>query len=306
MEVIFMNLKSAIFNMRDAIMDQQVGELKEEFIRDLELKNELKPGTLVFYFNHLTLQKKRSEQVNTAHDSKKVNRKWTKFEIEFMLQYIKERQEEGALNITEILEEVAQLLNRGYQSVNYKYYNLVKVKEKKKQQNQNGYQFTTIAEDEVPVLSTEMIHDYAPTAVTGQLNSSANVDLLDILSGLITNVQQLPGIQLNELLRSLYQLTNMALQNQDVVQQLEAVKAETFHEKEAMQEKLKKKEQQLIDEKRRNDELQEEVTKLAKEIIAFNQLGDAAKIQNLKSYNQRLNHILDGYDPVLKIAVNDN
>ena len=255
-----MNLKSAVFTMRETIMNQQVDELVEDFIHDLEVKNELKPGTLVFYFDHLTLQKNRSAQVNTSNDSKKVNRKWTKFEIEFMFQYIKERQEEGALNITEILEEVAQLLNRGYQSVNYKYYNLIKIKEKKEQQNQNGgYQFTTIAEDEVPVLSTELIQDYALTPSTKPLNASSDVDLLDILSGLITNIQQLPGIQLNELLRSLYQLTNMALQNQDVVQQLEDVKAETFHEKEALQEKLKKKEQQLIAEKRRNDELQEEV-----------------------------------------------
>lgn len=297
-----MSLKSAVFEMNEAIMNQPAGQLDENFIRNLEGKYQLRPGTLVFYFNHMVLQMNRSKQVNPSNDeSKKVNRKWTKFEIEMMFQYIKERQEEGALNITDILEEVAQVLNRGYQSVNYKYYNLIKANGKKETPKQYGYHFTTITEDEVPVISTEVIHDRVPIAVTPILASS-NDDLLDILSGLITNVQQLPGIQLNELLRSLYELTNLALQNQSTTQQMEAIKAESHHEKEALQDKLRKKEQQLLNEKRRNDELQQEILKLAKEITAFNLLGDAAKIQNLKSYNQRLNYIIDEFGMVMKVG----
>jgi uncharacterized protein YlxW (UPF0749 family) len=115
-------------------------------------------------------------------------------------------------------------------------------------------------------------------------------------------VQQLPGIQLNELLRSLYQLTNMALQNQDAVQQIANVKLESDLEKKALKEKLAAMEEQVALEKRRNDELQSEVRKLAKEIMTFSQLGDAAKIQNLKSYNQRLNYILDGSGVVVQVG----
>jgi hypothetical protein len=299
-----MSLKSALFEMKEALKNQQVGQLKEEFIYELETKNRLNTGTLVFYFNNLVmLSMNNSENVNQSPDhSKKINRKWTKIEIEFMVQYIKERQEEGALNITEILEEVAQLLNRGYQSVNYKYYTFIKEKHKKDESNQNSYHFTTITQTEVPVVSTEVIRDTPSVPQVTQMNPSQDYDLLDILSGLITNVQQLPGINLNEFLRSLYQLTNMALQNQDVVRQLDSIKSEINLEKEALREKLMKKEQLLLREKSRNDELQLEVSKLAKEITAFNLLGDAAKIQNLKSYNQRLNYIIDGFGIVLQVS----
>lgn len=129
----FMSLKNAVFEMKEALINQPDDLSEKDFTGDLEKRNELRPGTLVFYYNQLLLHLKRSEQVGPSHhDTKKVNRKWTKIEIEFMFQYIKERQDEGALNITEILEEVAKLINRGYQSVNYKYYSLVKAKGKRK------------------------------------------------------------------------------------------------------------------------------------------------------------------------------
>ena len=39
--------------------------------------------------------------------------------------------------------------------------------------------------------------------------------------------------------------------------------------------------------------------------MAFNQLSDAAKIQNLKSYNQRLNYIIDGFGIVIQVDSQD-
>jgi hypothetical protein len=252
----------------------------------------------------MLLSNQNSKFTNQSNDdSKKTNRKWTKSEVEFMFQYIKERLAEGALNITEILGEVAQFLNRGYQSVNYKYYSLVKENNKKHPSSQKAYQYTTISQKEVPVISSEVVRDISPPA--SQVNSVSPAitdDLLDVLSGLITNVEQLPGINLNELLRSLYQLTNMALQNQDAVRQIENMKSEINLEKVSLRDHLVKKEQQLIQEKKRNDDLQLEVSKLAKEISAFNQLGDAAKIRNLKSYNEKLNFMIDGFGNVLQVS----
>lgn len=300
-----MSLKSALFEMKESLMNQEVGQSEEEFIHDLEAKNRLSPGTLVYYFNHLMiLTIKNSESENKSQDdSKKINRKWTKNEIDFMFQYIKERQDEGVLNITEILEEAAQLLNRGYQSVNYKYYSLIKKKEKEAiTAKQNVYHFTTITENEVPVVSTAVKSSLPREANLNQPVQTQDVNLLDILSGLITNVEQLPGINLTELLHSLFQLTSMAVQNQDAVRQVESMQSEINFEKEALREKLMKKEEQLLLEKKRNDSLQIEVAKLAKEISAFNQLGDAAKIQNLKSYNQRLNYIIDNFGLVLQVG----
>jgi hypothetical protein len=301
---ILMSLKPALFEMKEALINQEVGQLEQDFIHELEDKHRLSAGSLVFYFNNLMMSSLNIlENANQTRDnSKKVNRKWTKIQIDFMFQYIKARQEEGALNITEILEEIAQLLNRGYQSVNYKYYSLIKAKDKKEASVPNDYHFVTISEKEVPVVSTEVIRGTPPAPQTNQAEPPKEDDLLDILSGLITNVQQLPGINLNELLRSLYQLTNMALQNQDAVQQIESMKSESNLEKDALREKLQKKEQQFMQEKKRNDELQLEVAKLAMEITAFNKLGDAAKIQYLKSYNQRLNYIIDGFGLVLQVS----
>lgn len=302
---ILMSFKSAIFQMKEAIINQEVGPSEQDFIQNLESNNGLRAGSLIFYYNNFVMLRMNNSENSTQilDDSKKVNRKWSKNEIEFLFQYIKERQEEGALNITEILEEAAKVLNRGYQSVNYKYYSIIKAKAKEEDANQNGYQFITITEKNVPVLATEVIGDTQTTPQVHQMSSAQDQDdLLDILSGLITNVQQLPGINLNELFRSLYHLTNMALQNQDAVQQIESMKSEINLEKEAIREQLKKKEQQFIQEKKRNDELQLEVAKLAKEITAFNQLGDAAKIQQLKSYNQRLNYIIDSFGVVLKVS----
>jgi hypothetical protein len=219
-----------------------------------------------------------------------------------MFQYIKERQEEGGLNITEILEETAQLLNRGYQSVNYKYYSFIKANDKKQTTDQNVYHFTTISQNEIPVISTEVISDAPKATQVNSDDSPEDGDLLDILSGLITNVQQLPNINLQQFLGSLYHLTNMALQNQTAFQKIELMKSEVNLEKEALRQKLIQNEQLLVQEKMRNDKLQEEVSKLAKAITAFNQLGDAAKIQNLKSYNQSLNYIIDGFGLVLKVG----
>ncbi len=299
-----MSLKSALFELKEALVNQELGQSEEAFIHELENKNNLTSGTLVFYFNNLMILS-MNQLENDGHnldDTKKTNRKWTKNEIEFMFEYIKTRQYEGALNITEILEETAQLLNRGYQSVNYKYYSILKANEKKQASNKNAYQFTTITHSDVPVTSIEAIKETNPTPPTNQMNPAQDNDLLDILSGLITNVQQIPSINLNEMLRGLYELTNMALQNQEAVQQIETMKSTINLEKEALRDKLSKNELQLMQEKTRNDELQIEVAKLAKEITAFNLLGDAAKIQNLKSYNQRLNYIIDGFGIVLQVG----
>lgn len=297
-----MGLKAAIFDMKIAMENDMTGLSVDDFIHELEINNELNSGTLVFYYNNLMMTLNRSDKTN-FDDSKKVNRKWTKNELQFMFQYIKERQDEGGLNITELLEEVAQLLNRGYQSVNYKYYSQMKEKDRQKESNQNSFNFTTISQNQIPVLSTERI-ETSQTIETPIIDerSSSDDDLLDVLSGLISNVEKLPGINLNDMLRSLYQLTNMALQNQDAAKQLENVRSEIQQEKEILKKSLMQKEQQLILEKKRNDELQLEVAKLAKEIMAFNKLGDAAKIQNLKSYNQRLNYIIDGSGIVLKVG----
>jgi hypothetical protein len=297
-----MSLKTALIDMKKAMENKMTGQSVDEFIHKLEVRNELNTGTLVFYYNNLMMSLTRAERAN-FDDSKKVNRKWANDELQFMFQYIKERQEEGGLNITELLEEVAQLLNRGYQSVNYKYYSQMKENERQKQSNQNSFNFTTISQDQIPVVSTEKIES-TQTTLSPEFTegNTTGEDLLDILSGLISNVEKLPGINLNDMLKSLYQLTNMALQNQDAVKQLENVKSEIHHEKESLKKSLKQKEQQLLEEKRRNDELQLEVANLAREIMAFNQLGDAAKIQNLKSYNQRLNYIIDGSGVVLKVG----
>ncbi|QCJ42388.1 hypothetical protein FAY30_10975 [Bacillus sp. S3] len=299
-----MSLKNALFEMKDAIINQQIGQSEEVFIDRLETENNLKTGSLLCYFNYLMMisMKKAESMSQLVDDGKKINRKWIKTEVEFMFHYITERQDEGGLNITELLDEVAQLLDRGYQSVNYKYYSIVKSKNKKHVTDHSAMHFTTISEAKLPVKATEVIEEVTPVRQVIQESSSHGNDLIDILSGLITNVEKLPGIQLNELLSSLFQLTNMALQNQDAVQQLETVKSEIHNEKEMLKEQLRKKEQQLLQEKKRNDELQFEVAKLAKEIMAFNMLGDAAKIQNLKSYNQRLNYIIDGFGIVLQVG----
>ncbi|MDR7235709.1 hypothetical protein [Neobacillus drentensis] len=300
-----MNLKPALFEMKEALINQKVGQSEQHFIQELETKHRLSAGSLVFYYNNFMLLNLNSSEYTsqTQNDTKKINRKWIKNEIEVMFQYIMERQKEGALNITEILEEVAQFLNRGYQSVNYKYYSIIKAQEKKDANKKKSFQFITIEEKDVPVLATEVNEDTPQATQPNQENTAHDQDnLLDILSGLITNVQQLPGLNLNELLGSLYQLTNMALQNQNTVQQIENMKTEINLEKEAMQVQLMKREQQYIQEKERNNELQLEVSKLAKEITAFNRLGDAAKIQHLKSYNQRLNYIIDSFGVVLKVS----
>ncbi|MDR6123759.1 alpha-L-fucosidase [Bacillus sp. SLBN-46] len=292
-----MSLKSALFELKDALVDREIGQSEEAFIHDLENKNNLSSGTLVFYYNNLMIVSMKSKENGSQNDqgSKKVNRKWTKNEIELLFHYIRDRQDEGALNITEILEEVSHLLNRGYQSVNYKYYTLLKSQDKKQESSQKTYQFTTIKQTDVPVVAVENMKERAPASTVVHSKTPQDSDLLDILSGLITNVQQLPDLNLNEMLRGLYQLTNMALQNQEAVQQVETMKSTINHEKAVLQEKLRQ-------EKKRNDELQMEVSKLAKEITAFNKLGDAAKIQNLKSYNQRLNYIIDGFGIVLQVG----
>ncbi|WP_413300366.1 hypothetical protein AA0X95_18360 [Bacillus sp. 1P10SD] len=292
-----MSLKSALFELKEALVDREIGQSEEAFIHELENKNNLSYGTLVFYYNNLMIVSMKSKENGSQNDkeSKKVNRKWTKNEIELLFHYIKDRQDEGALNITDILEEAAHLLNRGYQSVNYKYYTLLKSEDKKQESSQKTYQFTTINQTDVPVVAVENMKERAPASTAVQSKTSQDSDLLDILSGLITNVQQLPDLNLNEMLRGLYQLTNMALQNQEAVQEVETMKSTINHEKAVLQEKLRQ-------EKKRNDELQLEVSKLAKEITAFNKLGDAAKIQNLKSYNQRLNYIIDGFGIVLQVG----
>ena len=298
-----MSFKKALYEIKEAIINQQISHTEDKYIHELEAKYKLTNGKLIFYFNFLMiLSMRNTEFMNESSQlSKKINRKWTKDEMEFMFQYIADRQEEGALNITEILDEIAQLINRGYQSVNYKYYSFLKTKEKKAKEIPK-YKYTTISHQEVPVVATEIIEETPQVIQMNNVNPAEEDDLLDIISGLITNVQQLPGIQLNELLRSLYLLTNMAIQNQDVVQKLANVKSESDLEKKTLQVKLAGIEQQLKQERKRNDELQSEVRKLAKEINAYNKLGDAAKIQNLKSYNQRLNYILDRSGLVVQVG----
>lgn len=300
-----MSLKSALFEMKEGLVNLTSGLSEEQFIHDLEVKNGLQDGYLVWYFSELMMIKMHSRESESQRQdkSKKVNRKWSKHEINLMLRYINERQEEWGVNITEILDEVAKLLKRGYQSVNYKYYSLIKSNQDNKKEDRNQYRIMTISQESIPVLSTEVV---PITSVLPEFNnkgfSSEKDDLLEILSGLLSNVQKLPGINLNELLRSLSQLTNMALQNQYAYQEIEKVKSKINREKESLQEKMEKKEQRLIQEKKRNDELQLEILELAKEIRAFNQLGDTAKIQNLKAYNQKLSYIIDGIGLMHKVG----
>jgi hypothetical protein len=283
-------LKSALFEMKDVLENDQAGVGMDQVIRNLEIKNQLNTGSLDYYFNVFMILKMKHPKKIIQTQTKKINRKWINSEIELMFRYLNDRLEENAINITELLEEVAQLLNRGYQSVNYKYYTLVK--EKEQEIGQNDFKFMTISQIDVPVISTELVQRKTVSETNFEEKAQDN-DLIDLLSGLITNVQELPGIQLNELLKSLYHLTNLAIGNQKGNLNTDHSQQKASLDNEWLREKLFQKEQQLIQEKKRNDELQAEVNRLAKEISAFNQLGDAAKIQNLKSYNQKLNSIID-------------
>lgn len=290
-----MSLKSAILQLKDAIVGYEEEQLTDEFVSDLEMKNGINAGELVSYVNQLIKLNIKTSVMdqNPQEDSKKINRKWSKNEIEFMFQYIKDRQDEGALNITEILEEISQILNRGYQSVNYKYYTQIKKHGKNLTDNEQlNYQFTTITESKIPVIATELMNQPFSNQQVYQVSSTQEDDLLDILSGLITNTQQLPGINLNDLLRSIYHLSNMALQNKDTTVQIESMKTEISREKVILQERLNNVEKQLAQERKRNDQLEKEFSRIANEIEAFNKLGDGAKIQNLKSFNQRLNNLV--------------
>ncbi|WEG11244.1 hypothetical protein PU629_13845 [Pullulanibacillus sp. KACC 23026] len=287
-----MSLKKALFEMKESIQSQNIAQSKEDILIELENKYEVPTETLRFYYDHFVfLQTLMENQAEAQEHSKKMNRKWTENEIELMFRYIPERQAEGALNITEILEEVAYLFNRGYQSVNYKYYTLLKNKEKDSFEKPV---FSTISEVDVPVLSVAEL-----STVPSNTN---NVDFLEIISGLISNVEQLPGINLVDLLGSLYQLTTLALQNQQVTKQIEHVKETSKQEQETLRQTLLQKERLLVEEKKRNDQLQKEVAKLAKEIAAFNKLGDTAKIKNLKSYNQRLSYLIDTFDQDMQMG----
>ncbi|NMD69084.1 hypothetical protein HHO41_02200 [Bacillus sp. DNRA2] len=292
-----MSLKTAIFQMKQALMDRELDGM-EQVVRELEATNGLQTGALTSYYQQLLMVKKNSvELANQTNDEvKKINRKWTKQEMEFMFQYIKARQDEGALNITEILEEIAQLLNRGYQSVNYKYYTIVKNNAKKQnlKPTQTAIKFATIADDIVPVVATEFITRQEANLNTEVYSaSSSQADgLLDILSGLITNIGQLPGMNLNHLLKSLFELTNLALQNQAAVQQINNIELEMNQERQMLQDRLNKAEKQLAREKERNQKLTDSLSLLANEIEAFNNMTDAAKIQNLKAFNQRLNRLI--------------
>ncbi len=292
---IVVSLRTAIFQMKDALKVKDLESVNVELIDEIEKINGLKEGILASYLAHLKkLNLNISDEELPQNESKKINRKWTKNEIEFMFQYLNDRQDEGAINITEILEEIAQLLNRGYQSVNYKYYTLLKKQGKKDPDDrQQNYQFTTIPEMKIPVIYTELIPQIQPEQKVCQVTTTKEDDLLDVLSGFITNIQQLPGLNLNDLLRSLYQLSDMALQNLDDVTTFENIKNEIIQEKAELQEKLKQKERQLAQEKKRNEELQKAILNIANEVSAFNQLSDVAKIQNLKSFNQRLNSVLE-------------
>jgi hypothetical protein len=292
-------LKSALFEMKDVLEKDQTGIGMDQVIRNLEMKNQLNKGSLDYYFNIFMILKMKHPKKNIQTQTKKINRKWINSEIELMFQYLNDRQEENSINITELLEEVAQLLNRGYQSVNYKYYTLVK--EKEQEIGQKEYKFMTISQIDVPVISTELVQRKTGSGANVEKKDQEN-DLLDLLSGLITNVQELPGIQLNELLKSLYHLTNLAIGNQKGNLNTNHSQEKASLDNEWLREKLFQKEQQLIQEKKRNDELQAEVNRLAKEISAFNQLGDAAKIQNLKSYNQKLSSIIDKTGFALQIG----
>lgn len=293
--------------MKEALTNHGI-DGQEEMVREIEANHCLIPGALTSYYHHLLMVRKNSADLanQTNDEAKKINRKWTKYEMDFMFQYIHARQDEGALNITEILEEIAQLLNRGYQSVNYKYYSLVKNGAKKQvvQQPQMAIKFATIAEETVPVMATTLIgREQSNSQVHFTTPTQTQADgLLDILSGFITNVQQLPGLNLNQLLKSLYELTNLALQNQNAVQQITNIKTEMDQEKQILQDKLAKAEKQLRQEKQRHLELVENMSNLANEINSFNNLSDAAKIQNLKAFNQRLNQIIHKENQIQPIS----
>lgn len=299
-----MSLKTALFKMKQTLIDQN-GDLEEGIVKELENYNSLESGALAsIYHQLLMVQKNSAEVVNQISDeAKKINRKWTMNEIDFMFKYIKERQREGALNITEILEEIAHLLNRGYQSVNYKYYTLVKNSAKKhvSDQPQQGIKFLTITDEVIPVLSTELIKDSKPTKQNIHNQSNQDDGLLDIVSGLITNIQQLPGIELNQLLKSIFELTSLALQNQNALQQITSIRTEMNQEKQTIQDKLAKAERQLLQEKRRNIELNNDMSLLANEIEEFGKMNDAAKIQNLKNFYQRLDQIIHKFTEVQSI-----
>ncbi|WP_043930481.1 hypothetical protein [Bacillus sp. EB01] len=295
-----MSLKLALSELKEMMLQPHQAQVGEEEIHQLETKYGLSKDSLIFYYNNLMML--GLNQTQDQGESKKVNRKWSKAEIDFLFLYLKERQEEGARNITELLDEAANLLGRGYQSVSYKYYTLAKKQQKTQKVEQPQVEFVTISENDVPVVSTEFIEPINAPAGSMAKKPSQDGDLIDILSGLISNVEQLPGINLHEMLRSLYQLTNMALLNQQAATEIENMKSEINSEKEVLRNKLKKQEQQLNQERQRNIELQNEVSRLAREIHAFSQLGDAAKIQNLKSYNQRLNYLIDSSGVVHQVG----
>jgi hypothetical protein len=108
---ILMSLKPALFEMKEALMNQEVGQSEQDFIHELETKNRLSAGSLVFYYNNLMMLSMNSTEYSnqTLNGSKKINRKWTKMEIEFMFQYIKERQEDWRKLRSYLIEGISLL-----------------------------------------------------------------------------------------------------------------------------------------------------------------------------------------------------
>lgn len=278
-------VKDTVLEIKEIVFGQHNVDV-ERYALELSERCTLSFDDIKDMFNNLTLIYMNETNPKYNHTQKKI---WSKGEDQLMHHYVelalKEKRENGKpKSKSVILEELNDIfIGRTIQSISFRYY------ETKRALNDvvdTAKEVSVTKEIEKPV-----------TLFTMNEPQKDSEDILDMVINLVDNVETV-GLDVSSLFKSLYVMSQRAVENSNIgkVEELEG--------------KVEFLESELDKEKSKNEYLQTEVSKLIadfdkvkREIEYFDGLTGKQKLQQLQNFNRNIKYMVDKFGGVVAVGV---
>ena len=246
----------------------------DKFIHDMAAKSHYKEETLAQFYNAILLWKFQAEKNKREFGG--VN-KWTKGELTILRLYAETLEHKKARTV--IFRELSELIERTEGSISFVYYKRDLYEEEETVDEGEilaNVQTATLVPTEVSVIRNEApaIPAVDPTPPVMIEKKEESVDILDLLTSLLSNFENLAEFDLTGLLNGLNLLSELAVKNTGVDEKTKGEMKSLREENERLNGEV--------------DEYKRRFSNIKNAVQQFDQFDSVEKIKRLKEYHQKL------------------
>lgn len=271
------SIKESVMELREIVFGGHNVDM-ETYAIELSSRSPLSFDDIKDVFNNLSLLYTHSKNPKVNASGKKI---WEDFEDKLMLSYMELAQKNGIKKKSALLDLCDILIDRSESSIPFRYYHITSNRDKKiKRDNTES--------------KLKVIPNIVPEVESKPENKD---DLLDIVVDIVDNVET-ADVDVNSLFKGILALSQKAVANSNQ-DKLEALEGQvTFLESE------------LDNEKKKNNSLQLEMSRLINEfenlkneIEYFNGLDGKQKLQQLNNFNKKMKYMVDKFGGVIAVGM---